>query len=437
MNLRRLGRVAVVVVVLGLLVAALWMLAAPEGRGAGGRRSRGGRGRPAAAVDDRPLGVVGRVVDAAGIPDVSGRVEDSDGLPVDDGRLILHCLADAGGVRYPPAGHAVELGAGGEFRGPGCRGVLCVELVHAGLIPEAPWVLRPGEPAVLVARPLGRREGQVVDPQGRPVAGAQISIRPPPGERDPTALPPFTSRSATTDAEGHFAFARIERPPCDPCGEASGRCSTDDEREVPTYGSAVLVARARGFRGVEVTIELDEDVPWRVVMAAPAPAVSGVLVDPAGVPYARARILARSQVRSYEVHQAAVGEGGVFELAELGDGEYEVRALQDGVELASRTGVRAGEVLELRGSGAAEGVAVTVVVIGGDGGALAGAAVEGGPFGGAKTDAYGRVEASQVLPGEYALYIRPPGQAPQREVVTIREGGGEVRVELDAPRGRE
>ena len=411
----------------GLLGAALWLLARGEGGPSEGARGRRGwRGEAAARETRGGLGVAARRVDAAGAPEVFGRVEDVDGLAVDDGRLILHCLGEAG------AGLAVELGPEGEFRGPGCVGVACAELVHSGLVPREPWVLAAGEAATLVARPLGRREGVVVDPEGRPVAGARLMARAAPGE-EAGALPPFTSRSAVSDAEGRFAFFRVERPPCDPCGEVSGRCSEGEAQEVRGAGTIAVTARARGFRETVRTLVIEEgEETWEIRLEAPEAPVRGRLVDPEGAAYPRARILARSSERSAEIHHAAVGEDGSFELAELGEGSYEVRAIQDGVELAREGGVRAGAALALRGEARAAGVAVTIAVTTSDGRAVVGASVEGGPFAGALTDEDGRVAAEQVLPGEYALFIRPPGLRPQRHAVVIGGEGGAVRIALAA-----
>jgi hypothetical protein len=142
-----------------------------------------------------------------------------------------------GDQSFPIDKGAVEVGAEGEFVGPGCRGVVCAEFRHPNLLPREPWVFEPNQPEQTVtARPLERVVGTVLDPEGQPVAGAQLVVRR--GiDDDPTALPPFTGRSTLSDAEGVFTFARVERPPCDPCGEASGRCEPGQVEEVPTYNA--------------------------------------------------------------------------------------------------------------------------------------------------------------------------------------------------------
>ncbi|MEZ4452072.1 MAG: carboxypeptidase-like regulatory domain-containing protein [Nannocystaceae bacterium] len=421
-----------------LVALAAWFLAsAPSERGRG-RGSRGGRSRGAGPGDDpRALGVGARGSDLDASARVSGRVEDSDGLPVTDGRLILHCLRDGAAQSAPIPHGTLELGPEGEFEGYGCRGVICAELAHNAMIQGDAWVLEPGKPSTLIARPLGRREGTVVTRSGEPVPGARLLIRPLPGERDPTALPPFTSRTALSDGDGVFSYARVERAPCDPCAEASGRCSVGEEREVPTYATMLLVARAPGFRDSERTVEIEGSEPWKVVMEAPAEPIRGRLVDEGGAVYPRARILARSQLRAYEVHQAAVVDGA-FEVGELGEGAYDLRAIQDGVELIAHAGAVAGDEVELRGAPPAAGVALTLVVMNEEGQPLADVAVDGGPFNGARTDAAGEVGADEVLAGAYSLLVRTPGRAPERRSIVVSEGEPAVRVEVEisTPAGR-
>lgn len=397
-----------------------------------GRGARGSRARVAGSPEDpRALGVGARESDLSASARVSGRVEDADGIAVTDGRLILHCLRDGASQSAPIPHGTLELGPEGEFEGYGCRGLICAELSHTAMIQGDSWVLAPGKPAVLVARPLGRREGIVVDADGEPVAGARLVIRPLPEERDPTALPPFTSRTALSDGDGLFTFARVERPPCDPCAEASGRCSVGDEREVPTYVTMLLIARAPGFRDSETTVEIEGQEPWRVVMEAPAEPLRGRLVDDSGAVYPRARILARSQGRAHEIHQAPVIDGR-FELGELGEGPYDLRAIQDGIELATQSGAAAGDEVELRGGLPAVGVALTLVVTASDDDRpLADVAIDGGPFTAARTDAAGEVSAAEVLAGTYSLLLRAPGLEPQRRSVVVSEGEPSLTVEVE------
>lgn len=427
------GWIAGGVAVVAALAVAWWFEALPVGKarqvGRGKRPvAAGGSG---AAGADGVLGVDRRDQDRSGVGTVRGRVVDIDGLPVEEGRVILHCLREGAEQSFAIDRGAVEVGPEGEFAGPGCRGTVCAEFRHPGLLPREPWVFEPNRPEQTVtARPLERIVGTVVDPEGQPVAGAQVMVRRG-ADDDPTALPPFTASSTLSDAEGVFTFARVERPPCDPCGEASERCEPGAVDEVPTYNAMLVVARAAGFRTVEQAVELGE-ASWEVTLLPPLAPVTGTLVDEQGRAYPRARVLARSRARSYEVHPAGVVDGS-FRLAELGDGTYDLRAVQDGVELATAQGVRAGEEVELIGTRPAAGPGLVVeVVSAADGRAVAGATVDGGPFAGARTDEEGAVRAADVAPGSYTLVIRTRGGS-QRRTLEVAEApaGDEIVRRVD------
>lgn len=419
-----------VAVVAALAAALWWMDALPVGKA-----RQGGRGkRPAAAGTsaggaDGVLGIDRRDADRSGIGTVRGRIVDHDGLPVTEGRVILHCLRDGAEQSFPIDRGAVEVGPEGEFVGPGCRGMICGEFRHPSLLPREPWVFEANKPELIVtARPLERVVGTVSDPEGQPVAGAQVVVRRGVDD-DPTALPPFTASSTISDAEGVFTFARVERPPCDPCGEASGRCEPGLVDEVPTYNALLLVARAAGFRTVEQAVELEG--PWEVTLLPPLAPVNGTLIDAEGRAYPRARVLARSRARSHEVHQASATDGS-FRLGQLGEGPYDLRAVQDGVELATAQGVRAGEEVEMVGTRAAAGPTLVVEVMGSDGRPVVGASVDGGPFVGSRTDEDGAVRAADVAPGSYALVIRTRSGS-QRRAVEVAEtpAGDEIVRRVD------
>jgi len=417
-------RVAVAAALLALVAALTVWLGIGERTAArpGARKSKAAATQVTAAVEtDAPAyGVARRAdVDRSGAGVVRGRIVDRDGSPVSDGRVILHCLASGTDRSAPIDGGVVEVGAEGEFSGPGCHGIVCAELRHATLVPRDPWVLEPNRPTVtLVAQGLERVVGSVSDGEGHAVAGAQIWVRRG-ADDDPGALPPFTSRNTVSDGEGFFSFARVEKPPCDPCGEASGRCEPGDARDVPTYVSLMLIARAQGFRPTEKEVAVDEDEGWQIVLAPPLAPLHGTVRDAEGRAYSRARVLARAHARGYEVHQARV-EAGQFSLGELGEGSYDLRVVQDGVELASSGGHVAGETVALVGSVPALGRAVTVVVVRrGTDEPVVGAVVDGGPFAGARTSPDGTVGAADVLPGTYTLGVRVRGLRSQRGQLAI------------------
>ncbi len=435
---------------LGLLAAAvlvamaLWALRGRE-------RDRALRAATPAEHDGASLGARGGGGVRAGEVDqdasivVRGEVLDVDGVPVTDGALLLRCLR---GDAVHSLG-AIRLSEEGTFEGPGCRGRVCATLEHASQSPSEPWVLRPGRHETLRTESLDRLWGEVVTPAGDPAVAARVTFRAsgPKDERDPGALLPLATRSTTTDADGQFVVAWIRRPPCGPCEDVQGGCA-----ELPPMVAAVdVIASAPGHASGKVSFEVEAppstspDAPLRVTLVAAADLLTGQLLGSDGEPYARAYVLARSLERDREQRRAEVDADGNFEVDGLGPGRYSVRALQDGVELATAE-AEAGEDLELTGVAEAAGPDVEVIVYGPDGRYAVGATVDGGPFRGAKTDMKGRVRATRALPGSVTLRVRL-GPAVARTNVEIpgvsAEGTAhphrvEVRVEpKDAPQRRQ
>jgi hypothetical protein len=212
----------------------------------------------------------------------------------------------------------------------------------------------------------------------------------------------------------------------------------------------LIVVHAPGFAPWQRVIEAtpgtgdghDPDAPLVLRLTEGAEALSGTLYDGEGRMYPRAFVLARSAVRRHEQHRAEVVDGN-FEFDGLGEGVYDLRALQDGVELARREGVSAGDDASLRGSVPAVGPDLRIVVVDAKHDPVAGVLVDGGPFSGGRTDGRGELRADQVLPGKLTLRLRPPGRAPllHEVVVLAREAAPpgdriqDVRVELAAPKG--
>ncbi|MBL8945147.1 MAG: carboxypeptidase regulatory-like domain-containing protein [Myxococcales bacterium] len=384
-------------------------------------------------------GVQGRSNDSAARR-VRATIVDDDGEPLEGGHVSLRCLFED--EVTPVAGNAWSLDESGSFDGPGCLGVVCVDLHHVTAIPADAWVLTPGEPQILRATTLPRLYGTVVDRRGRPIPAARVSVRAP-NDGEPELLLPTIGGTTTTDIDGVFSFALVRRPPCDPCTEADRGC----EAAPPAMHDQVLLAvHAPGFaptrRVVDVDPEHDVDVS-ELRMVPPADVLSGTLVDPRGDAYPRATVIARASDDPSEQHEATP-EGDSFEFESLGAGPYDLRALQDGVELATAARIVPGDDVELRGRVIARGPHVALEVT--DGGTpLAGVAVDGGPFRGARTDPNGMIEADLAMPGQYTLSLRPPGAAPVRRAITIPAEPGartdgpprvQIRVELTGPSPR-
>lgn len=401
----------------GLFVAALSMLWS-GGRSAV-RKIVPDDAREAFFADDGESvgGVASRPVTVSGSGRVRAQVVDPDGLPLSEGTVVLSCLRD-GEVQRIRDG-ALRIGEEGWIEGPGCRAEICAELMHPAFVPAEPWVLRPGGEHVVVARPLPRLHGEVVDAEGEPVPAATVAFVAP-LDADPTAMLPLVSRSTTTDADGAFSAAWIERPPCGPCEAARGEC---DARPLPLHDRITVFVRADGLVPAQVAVDAldppgtDLDAPLRIELSSSDALLSGRLTDMGGRGYPRAFVLARSRQRPHEQHRADVVDAE-FELDGLGEGTYDLRALQDGVELTTVTDVRAGEAVELLGEPSADGPDV-VLEVRVEGGSAEGIVVVGGPFRGDRTDMEGKVRAEQVLAGEYLLRLRGPGRRPSVHTVTI------------------
>ncbi len=392
--LAALALVAVAVALLGRRAPTAG-LAQPGGvqTGPDGGGARGGGGVRAADAD----------LDGSAV--VRGEVIDDDGVALREGALLLRCLrGDAVSVLG-----TVRISDEGTFEGPGCRGRVCATLQHPTQSPAEPWVLRPGSEAVLHTTSLRRLWGVVEAPEGTPVEGATVTFTAagPPEERDPLALLPLSTRSTTTDAEGRFSVAWLQKPPCGPCEEAAGGCA-----ELPAMVERIeAVASASRFASRAVAWDVDDRVgedpgaPLRLRLGVAGDLLTGQLLDAEGRAYARAYVLARSVDRPREQRRADVDDDGNFEVDGLGAGAYGIRAIADGVELATSE-ARAGDDVAMTGTPHAGVGALEVVVLGGDGRAARGATVTGGPFPGAKTDMKGRVRAERPLPGSMTLRVR-------------------------------
>lgn len=362
----------------------------------------------------RGAGIAARHNDSAARR-VRAHIVDDDGEPLEGGRVSLRCLHDDEVTAI--AGSAWSLDEAGGFEAPGCLGVVCVELHHPSAVPADTWVLQPGEPAVLRTTTLPRLHGTVVDPRGAPIAAARVTVRAP-DEGDVEAIVPTIGTTTTTDADGGFSFALVRRAPCDPCTEVDRGC---EEAPLALHDRVVVGVHAPRFAPARVEVEVDAEagdaeIP-AVRMVPPADVLTGTLRDPRGDAYPRATVLARSSADPSEQHQAEC-EGDRFEFGSLGAGPYDLRAIQDGVELATAADIEPGDDIELTGRPIAAGPDVELEVLL-DGVPHAGVTVDGGPFRGVRTDLDGRARAAAAMPGAYTLSLRPPGAAAQRRAITV------------------
>jgi len=414
----------------GLVACAVfaWVVSSGASSGASGGSSAGAVAGAASvgavrASDPRALGVGARAVDPVAVPQLAGMIEDPDGAPIAEGRVRLVCLSRG-------SEEVVEVEVDGSFRGSGCARA-CAEFIHPAMIQTAAWVLTAGREEVWTVRPLSRHRGVVVSPGGEPVAAAKLHLDPSSEPAGEGALSRFTSVNTVSDADGRFSFAVAEEAPCDPCRAARGRCVEGRAAPPGEARTLELSATAPGYRSVRRQVSTGSEEPWTIVLA-PAVTTRGRLVDEDGQSYPRARILARSTEHPSEVHRASL-EGVEFELDGLGEGAYEVRAVQDGIELAFAEGIAAGDELDLLGGLPAAGAQLTLRLVDREGEGVPGVLVDGGPFVAAESDARGELRATQVLPGAYVLRLRPPRGGALRHRLMVRDGELSLteRVSLD------
>ncbi|MEX1366597.1 MAG: carboxypeptidase-like regulatory domain-containing protein, partial [Nannocystaceae bacterium] len=406
------------------------------GRAAAGPVAAGGP--PVRGDRRRPAGVAAREVTVAGDGVVEGTLVDEDGQPVVEGRISLWCLSPDGTVARIRDG---ELGVDeeGRFSGPACRGQVCPRLTHPSRIADGEWSLRPGRSAVLPTRMLPRLWGQVVDPQGEPVAGAQVVLGRSPDDDDPEAVLPVMTTRTSTDADGLFSVPMIDRPACDACMRVEGTCYEDEP--LPVLDRVLVTARAKGWAPGSVEVEVDpqvargadEPTPFELRLRTAEAAIVGTLVDANGRPLPRALVLARSHMRPHEQHRSEADDG-VFGFESLAEGSYELRAIQDGVELLRRADIEPGSTVDLRLPHAQRDVVLRLLDESGR--PREGITVEGGPFERQSSDAEGRVRAQRVMPGVYILRLRPPrgrARAWDLEVLEAPASGPTPEIALTVP----
>jgi hypothetical protein len=356
---------------------------------------------------------------------IRGRVVDPTAGPLSEGRVELRCSDGA-------LLSAVTIDEDGLFEGPSCgEGPTCVRLIHPGVEQPGAWELQAraaAEPAVeLEARGAPGFSGTVVGSEGQAVAGADLLVR-----------HGAVQLATATDAAGEFAVAIPQLRPCDSCEPGAARGVEPSCRGPGSsleLGAATVLVSAAGYAPTEFDIELDGD-EHSLALAAAAPAILGIVRGSGGEAFdSRTRVLASNVARQHEQHAALVDDQGRFQFTGLAAGEYSLRAIRDEREIAALALARPGEEVELRSDLAAQGSALTVVLVDSAGTPVAGVRVDGGPLRAAVSDAHGRASVLAVLPGTYTLRLSVTGCAVVRETVELEPDTGPwvrtVRVPAD------
>ena len=337
---------------------------------------------------------------------VAARVIDADEGPLGEGSVVLGC----------PDGTSIGRAAIGEegwFEAPACPSShTCARLVHSGSVQREPWRLSAGESVELEVEPAPRVGGQVFA-DGRAFAAAQVIVRR--GDRRWTG---------SSDLDGAFMVALAEPSTlAGPCEFEASSADADFE----------LLVLAAGWRPWVGAIPARGDEALSIALAEPAPALTGRLEDPQGRAFSRARVLVTSRERPDEAQALHPDEAGRFEARGLGDGIYQLRALRDGLELALAQ-AEAGADVVMASTRSARGPTLELQVRDERGLPMPAVRVDGGPFTSAKTDAMGRVFASDVFAGAIDLRLRPANSdcGVSRESIEIPAGeqGETIRLEL-------
>jgi carboxypeptidase family protein/PDZ domain-containing protein len=265
---------------------------------------------------------------------------------------------------------------------------------------------------VVTLAPEVQYAGRVVDPAGRPVAGAEVRVLAT-GTADGAAMP--LARRFTSDAGGAFEFAAPD--------------GSELEARHPSFGPG----RAR----VDLAARLARRVTIALAPpgAGPADALSirGRVEDPDGQPAAGALVVAwsRRTDRDSAPRQATVDASGAFVVEGLPPGPWRVVASRDGLAPAVAQQVAAGAsdvALRLRAGGrlqgavrAGDGTPVTPFTLRvrwrGDDRFLA-------PRMLTVVDGAGRYDVGGLLPGPALVSASAPGRSPSPEVEVAIPGPG-------------
>ncbi len=369
---------------------------------------------PRAPADDRPATFEGRVVSAA----------TGQGIPGADLTFARAGAADS-----------IRAGPGGAFTfSPTATGRWLLAAVSApGFLPFAPeWG---HSPVQLEARagehvrgleihlaPAVELTGEVIDPDGQPVAGATVRLL---GAASEAALLPVADRF-TSGPDGRFTFAAPE--------------------------GTVLEASKPGFLPGRAELGPLERVNRRLVIelgprhAAPVEsrAVSGqVVLGPEGRPAEGALVSATRMgpraASDVPSAQAVTGADGLFTLRDLTPGRYRVAARAEGRAPASLRGIAAGAEglrLELTAGSSLRGcvrdassgapVAPFTVMVFERRGALRRVAQRSLSV----VEPAGCYALDGLAPGPAAVVFSAPGHAPSEEArVELPPPGGEAVVD--------
>lgn len=367
---------------------------------------------------------------------VHGMVRDAEGQAVAGARVLLRPARRPG--RGAPTGEAprpsvsdpdvsaVESGATGWFSIPESPAVeVDLDVIKAGYAPARRRGIRLAcggsfDLGAVVLQPGARLAGRVVDPRGRPVAGAGIFL----AERLPSRRSWEQALRGEPDAESG----------------RDGSFSVDDlARGTPLH----LLVKADGYIAAAVQGVRPPVAAPLVVRLEPAAMLRGRLLDEAGGPVSGARVqLTWQAVLAGDPRERPVGEAiersavsnaeGRFEIVEVPAGEVslDVRAQGfvpvEGFEAAVPAPDPDRElVLRLRRGARLEGRVTTAAAA-----PVAGVRISAGGHS-ASTDAEGVYAIDGIAPGPQEVRVFHPHYRRRARTLRIEEGTNRFDVELE------
>jgi hypothetical protein len=371
----------------------------------------------------------GRVVDQSDQPVVGARVELRPAQG-GDRRMSIMRLRAAATVKYEGTADATgrfevrDLPAGTwELT---ARGSGFAPLTVPGLaVPEGGGSTDLG---TVVLGPGVGIEGYAVDPEGRPVPGAEIRLTEASGDPMSRYMPQEDGPPAATSAQD--GFFRIE----------DRRAGETVDLDASRSGYAPAVASS---------VQVPPDQPVRLVLQ-PSSTVEGRTVDPDGKPVAGAQILIHpsdpvamgGRVRMFTAarSQSAVSdETGFFRIEDVIPGGFELQAMATGYQRSELDNLEVRPGQELRGLEVmlAPGAVIEGRVFSPSGQPLAGAEVGVVDpaihvfFGTATTDGDGRYRLDGVAPGARSVQAEHEDYRRAVKEVEVRLGENSVDLRLE------
>lgn len=236
--------------------------------------------------------------------------------------------------------------------------------------------------------------GQVVDPDGQPLADAKVEVK---------------DQGGGLAAMLELATAGAQEP--DAVTGADGRFEVED---LQPQGTVSVAVERKGYRQAsELSVKMPVEEPLRIVLSLGID-LHGMVIDEAGAPILGAFVQARPEGEAFGTQQQMDGSDakGAFVLESLSPGRWNLTVSADGFQKVERPSLElvAGLKPEPVRITLARGATVAGVVTDGDGKPLGGVRVARAEQGSRRMFAFARTSTTSSADGRYRLEGLPPGQ---------------------------